>query len=146
MSNHDFESGYFDGYSRVPPAKNTPEYMHGYNIGLAVEQPCTFYHRTDAAAAILSEGFRDTSGSYGLASLELCGVFISDIPLGIDEGAVGEDLFEIEIPAHVDIREYELIQPRSPYREWCVPADLLNNRCAVRLLNADAKTEPQVLP
>lgn len=137
MHDHDFESGYFDGYDRLPAAKNTPEYMHGYSVGVEIEQPSTFYHRTDSAAAILADGFRDAEGSYGIAGVELCGVFISDTPLDENEGASGEELFEIEVPAEVNLREYELIQPRSPYREWCVPADLLNQLCAIRLLDAE---------
>jgi hypothetical protein len=41
------------------------------------------YHTTDAAVAILANGFRDSSGSYGLVDAQerpfiLTGVFISD--------------------------------------------------------------------
>lgn len=137
MSNHDFEYGYFDGYDRKPPKSDTPEYMSGYDVGLHIEQPSTFYHRTDSAAEILAGEFRDAEGSYGIRGVDLCGVFISDMPLDINEGAKGEQLFEIEVPAHIDLRQYELIQPRSQYREWCVPAELLNTRCGIRLLPED---------
>jgi hypothetical protein len=97
------------------------------------------YHATSAAQAILADGFRDWSGSYGLAdavegtALILTGVFISDRPLSANDGAPvnwgdapGDGVFEVTIPDDVDFAEYELIEEGKGYREWCVPAELLN--------------------
>jgi hypothetical protein len=127
----EFELGYFDGYDRKPPARSTDEYMQGYQAGLTIEQPAVFYHRTPSASQILKTGFKDSSGSYGIGGVTLEGVFISDIPLDINEGAKGDDLLRVTVPEHIDLREYELMQPRSPYREWCVPAEVLNTQCTV---------------
>jgi hypothetical protein len=85
-----------------------------------------YYHTTDAASRILEEGFRDDSGSYGLATFTLKGVFISDEPLDDNEGAIGDGVLELDLPDDLDIGEYELIEEGKGYREWCVPARILN--------------------
>jgi hypothetical protein len=58
------------------------------------------------------------------------GVWLSDSPLSINEGADGDDLLAIEIPADV-IADYEWIEELKPYREWLVPAEIVN-RCPVK--------------
>ena len=97
-----------------------------------------YYHATSAAQAILADGFRDWSGSYGLRDVEgtpliLTGVFISDRPLSANDGAPlnwggapGHGVFEVTIPDDVDFDDYELIEEGTGYREWCVPSELLN--------------------
>jgi hypothetical protein len=85
-----------------------------------------YYHRTPEAAAILRDGFRDGEGSYGLATLWLTGVFLSDVPLDENEGAKGDDLLAVDLPAGLDLDEFEIIEDLKPYREWCVPAALIN--------------------
>lgn len=137
MTVGDFEQGYFDGYDRKPGQRQSQEYLEGYEVGSRVVQPDHFYHRTDASAGILANGFIDATGSYGIAGHTLTGVFISDIPLDINEGAKGDELLEVRIQASVDLREFELVQPRSPYREWCVPAELLNEHATLRLVDEE---------
>jgi hypothetical protein len=46
------------------------------------------YHCTDAADEILSDGFRDGFGSY-LTMNTYTGVWVSDSPLSVNEGATG---------------------------------------------------------
>lgn len=137
MGDHDYEFGYLDGYDRKAPAQDSSEYMRGYECGLEIEQPTMFYHRTEAAEQILGEGFRDQEGSYGLVHTTLCGVFISDIPVDANEGAKGDQLLSIEFPSAVDLREFEIIEPLKWYREWCVPARLLNESCSITLVADD---------
>ncbi len=86
----------------------------------------TYYHRTSVAAAkcILREGFRDGCGTY-LTDQLLSGVWISDRPLDASEGATGEVLLKIEVPADL-VRDYEWREDGKPYREFMVPADTLN--------------------
>lgn len=93
-----------------------------------------YYHRTDSARDILAHGFRDTTGYY-LTVQEWSGVFLSDVPLDCNEGTKGEDLLEVEINEAV-IAEFEWEEEDKPYREWCVPAAILNERATVRLLAA----------
>jgi hypothetical protein len=94
----------------------------------------SYLHVTDAGEAILRHGFRDSTGSYMLATLTLTGVFISDQMLDINEGAKGEDVLEVVLPDDLTLNEYELVEDLKTYREWCVPARLLNAG-RVRLLS-----------
>lgn len=93
------------------------------------------WHRTAASAEILARGFRDNRG-FILAgtSLELSGVFVSDRPLDANEGAKGRELLQIQLDAtEAEIDQYEIKDPEGTYREWCVPAALLNERGTTRL-------------
>jgi hypothetical protein len=96
------------------------------------------YHVTDVAEAILREGFRDGESNYGLAKTWLKGVFVSDEPLTVNEGVKGEQVLEVTLSDETSLVDYELVQELNNYREWCVPAELLN-RGHVRLLS-----EPEV--
>ena len=95
------------------------------------------YHTTDAAEAILADGFRDATGSYMFVSLVLTGVWLGDKIMDINEGAKGEQVFRVEFADEADIQEFEIIQDGSPYREWCVPAALINSRATVTLMRDD---------
>ncbi len=97
----------------------------------------TYYHTTDAADEILRGGFRDATGSYGFATLELTGVFLGDRPMTINEGAKGDHVLRVEIPDDIDLRDFELIEDAKPYREWCVPAALINTHATVRAMTDD---------
>jgi hypothetical protein len=86
------------------------------------------YHRTHAPVAkrILSDGFRDGSGTY-MTSEEHSGVWLSNVPLDENEGASGDTLLQVELLEQT-IADYEWIEDGKPYREWLVPARLLNER------------------
>lgn len=66
------------------------------------------YHTTDHAKTILFEGFMDRSGNYGIGMIT-AGVWLADRPLDANEGADGNTVLEIEIPAAI-IEPYEWIQ------------------------------------
>ena len=91
------------------------------------------YHRTDHAEAILRDGLEDAEGSYLMAGITLRGVWVSNRPLDINEGADGEDLPVVTVPDDLDVDYYEVIEDGKPYREWCVPARVLNEQGSVRL-------------
>jgi hypothetical protein len=95
-----------------------------------------YYHATNATDAILAEGFRDHSGSYGLQGVTLTGVFISDQPLDGEESVSGDRVFEVELPDDLDLDDYQLVEDGKRYRQWCVPASLLNG-FPRRLLTTD---------
>ncbi len=95
------------------------------------------YHTTDAADEILRHGFRDSTGSYGLVDSELTGVFLGDSPMDINEGATGDQVLRVEFPDDVDLDDFELVEEHKPYREWCVPAALINERARVTLMSGD---------
>ncbi|WDT90766.1 hypothetical protein H0E86_03895 [Streptomyces sp. SCSIO-PteL053] len=101
----------------------------------------TYFHATDAAAAILRDGFRDGDGGYMLIGLDLCGVFLADEPVGPNEGAKGDDVLEVVLPDGVALDDYEIVEDLKGYREWCVPADLINRRGRVRQLTEEEALE-----
>jgi hypothetical protein len=87
------------------------------------------YHRTraDIASAIMCNGFRDATGPY-MTIYEHTGVWVSDRPLDINEGADGDTLLRIELRCREsELADYEWIEDEKPYREWLVPAALLNS-------------------
>lgn len=92
------------------------------------------FHRTAYAEAILRDGFRDGHGTY-LTGEAQSGVFVSDSPVGEDEGAKGEQLLVMDISEGL-LAPYEFIDLSGMcdlFREWCVPAEVLNGT-QVRLL------------
>lgn len=93
---------------------------------------------TRAASAIQADGFRDTEGSYGLATLTLRGVFVSDVPLDSNDFGGDDDvLLAIELDLTDDeSADYELVEDMKPYREWCIPAAVLNARGRTRLVDS----------
>lgn len=92
------------------------------------------YHTTtlERAGIIKSGGFRDAEGSYGLmcdsqTPYYIRGVFFSDSPLESSDGLPEDvsEVFVLEIPDD-EIEPYELIEEGKGYREWCIPARLVN--------------------
>ena len=94
------------------------------------------YHRTtrEAAEGILANGFRHSSGFYGLRR-ETSGVFLSDEPLGANDGVPeGGSLLIVELDlSEGDIAEFEWIDDVTHYREWQIPANLINQRAVIRI-------------
>ncbi len=95
------------------------------------------YHRTTetAAAAILQEGFRDHTSHYGIGEL-MTGVFVSNRPLDSNEGARGDMLLTLDLPEYL-FQEGEWVEEDKPYREACLPADILNLYGPPRLVSED---------
>ncbi len=94
----------------------------------------TCFHRTDHAAAILRDGFVDGEGSYGFVGLTLRGVWISDEPLDVNEGAEGTQLLALTFPEAVRLDPYEIHEEMKTYREWCVPAEVINSQASAVLV------------
>lgn len=82
------------------------------------------YHCTDAAEQILARGFHDSEGTY-LTRNVYTGVWVADRPLDVNDGVDGDRVLAIEIPESV-IASFEWIEEEEPYREWLVPAQVLN--------------------
>jgi len=106
------------------------EDMHAHYVQVGHSYPgeavMRVYHRTsgEAAAAIKEAGFRDAEGTY-LTRNVYRGVWFADQPLDINEGADGEVVFEVEVPEPA-LSEYEWIEEGKPYREFLVPAEVVN--------------------
>lgn len=82
------------------------------------------YHCTAAADAIIRGGFRDSTG-YTIMGIDIAGVFFSDYPLDINEGAKGDTVLKLDVPED-EILDYEIVEEDKTYREFCIPADLVN--------------------
>ncbi|MDA1129442.1 MAG: hypothetical protein O2913_12195 [Chloroflexi bacterium] len=93
------------------------------------------YHRTSAASAILAHGFRDGEGTY-FTDKVWRGVWLSDVPLDINEGAAGDTVLVLDIPARV-FRRYEWVEESKPYKESLVPAAILNRYGSPRVRRKD---------
>jgi hypothetical protein len=96
------------------------------------------YHRTteENAADILEAGFADSTGS-DLTEKDTAGVWISDSPL--DRKEAGDVLLRIKLDAtHSDLADFEWVEQGESYREWLVPAVLLNDRGVVEVCDEGA--------
>jgi hypothetical protein len=92
------------------------------------------YHRTtrENADAIAKEGFRDATATY-LTDKEFSGVWVSNLPLDCNEGAWGDVLFEITLDEpEAALADYEWVEDFKSYREWLMPAAIINARGTVR--------------
>ena len=102
------------------------------------------FHRTYHVHAILAEGFRDSEDNY-LTDTSLRGVWLSNIPLDDSEGADGDQVLQIDLP-DAEAVSYEVVEEGKPYREFLIPADVLNRYGPPRLLSAeelDAMIDPR---
>jgi len=95
-----------------------------------------WHHRTrEIADVILKAGFKNAKGTY-LTVNEYEGMWISDDPLDVNEGADGDTYLEILLDLPDDVlAQYEWVEIRKPYREWLIKADLLNQHGATRIVS-----------
>jgi hypothetical protein len=101
------------------------------------------YHRTyrDRARSILEGGFRDGSGTY-LTQDTFSGVWLSDEPLDINEGAPGDILLEVCTDlSESELLAYEWIEEGQGFREFLVPASIVNSRSRIRIAEDDGDLE-----
>lgn len=84
------------------------------------------YHATTAEGAqqIDAHGFSDTAGYYR-PEVDRAGVWVSDRPHAV-EGASAPPVFVTVEAPEPSIAEYEWSQPNQSFREWLVPAKVLN--------------------
>ena len=102
-----------------------------------------FYHRTTrrGAEAILREGFRDVVGKC-VADRVLRGVWLEDVPLDCHVGANESHLLKVELDlSDEELDTYECRRKGSSYREWLVPAAILNDKATVEIENVDEAME-----
>ena len=89
------------------------------------------------AEQILAGGFKDHTGTYTHGE-EWTGVWVSDRPRGCYEDVplTTTVLLGIELPVpEAEIEDWQWGRPGETYREWLLPAELLNTRGSVRVVN-----------
>lgn len=92
---------------------------------------------TASATAIERRGFRDSKPFPNLH-----GVFLSDRPLTLADGVSKscDVCFVLSVPADFDLQAWEVIEDERPseaYREWLVPAKIVNHWNLARFVELD---------
>ncbi len=101
------------------------------------------YHWTshEAAMVIVADGFRDGAGTY-LTLKEHSGVWLTDTENDPNQGILGDTMLKVALTlTEDDIAVYEWVEDRKGYREWLIPADVVN-RHATAVEIADRVIEP----
>ena len=92
------------------------------------------FHRTTAknAKAILAKGFTDATGSFGTTD-RYTGVLLTSQP--VDIHTIDITLIEVELDLDEDaLAAYERREQGKSYREWLVPAVLVNAHMNLRII------------
>lgn len=112
---------------------------------MQIKTAVILYHRTNkkAATAILRGGFRDACGSYGTTHNHR-GVWFSNTPLDENEGACGDVLLSVKARlSFKQLAAYEWVSERNSYREWLIPAALINAHSKVKIVEVRRKSKLQ---
>ena len=106
------------------------------------------YHRTypEAAQNILENGFRDGEGNYGM-TCKWRGVWLSNEPPDENDGAHGDILLEVNTSvteAEIAENNWEIIEDSEQHsdRGYCIPAQIVNARSRVRIVEDRREFEP----
>jgi hypothetical protein len=84
------------------------------------------YHVTssESATAIKRDGFRDTGG---MTESEHRGLWLSDRPPDANEGAGADTVIAVDLPLSMAaLDQYEWKEEGKGYREWLIPAAVIN--------------------
>ena len=98
-------------------------------------QQWKLYHRTNRVAAwrIMRHGFRDSTNYYMTQRME-SGVWLSSLP---PVPASGDVLLQVDTDLEEnELAQYELVtKTKTGYREWLVPAAVINPRMKVSVVS-----------
>ena len=103
-----------------------------------------FFHPTtkEAAEQILREGFRDRTGYYGFSGMEITWTWLSHVPVDSNEGAKGDVLLVVDLNVlENEIADFEVQDTERCYREWAIPAPLINSRGSARIATESEEDE-----
>ena len=92
------------------------------------------FHQTTAknAKAILVEGFKDATGSFGTRDLHT-GVWLTNEPIHV--ALIDVTLIEVTLDLNEDVlAPYEWPEIGKRSRGWLVPADLVNSHTKLRVV------------
>lgn len=83
------------------------------------------YHRTPDVEEILQNGFKDSDG-YFKNNVLYAGVWFSSSPSSVSTSDAPERQLVIDVPEE-EVLEYELRDEKKLYREFLIPAPVLNS-------------------
>jgi hypothetical protein len=104
------------------------------------------YHRSTIAGAreIIKHGFEDEKWGFGLhdaltgESIKAWGVWLTDRPLGLDEGPPGDAMLEVKVDFSEEaLQAFELLGVFQDARLWVVPTEIVSPHSQVRILAVD---------
>ena len=102
----------------------------------------TLFHVTtsEVATLILRDGFRESHSCY-MTATEHQGVWLSDHVLDANEDTWGDTVLAVKfvIPLAA-LADYEWIEEGKGYREWLVPARLVQEHATVSMSEGDVKS------
>jgi hypothetical protein len=87
---------------------------------------------TEETHAILRDGFINDLEYKGISC-----IYLADTPVAKQ----GEQLLEISLPVEIDISSFEIFAPGARWREWCVPAGIINQYGKTRQLPDDERDQ-----
>ena len=109
----------------------------------------TLYHRTSIAdaRAIVQNGFENQKWRFEHDEPEMeevkkaVGVWVSDRPLDQNEGPPGAAVVEVTLDVSEDALElFQFEGVLWDARLWVIPAEIINARANVRILNVDPRS------
>lgn len=103
----------------------------------------SFYHRTSAenARAIVESGFQNSIG-YLFGNRAWTGVWLTSRPLDRKEGAETDTLLKVKVDvSERELGRWEWTGERRCFREWLIPAALINRRMSAEVVSQEAVSE-----
>ncbi|NIM48448.1 MAG: hypothetical protein GTN62_02030 [Gemmatimonadales bacterium] len=107
------------------------------------------FHRTSIAEArsIVQHGFEDVDWDFGLKDARtgedtvVTGVWLTDRPIGRDEGIDGDALLEVTVDlTEEELKPFELEGMLWDTQLWIASAELINAHGKARILEVDPRT------
>lgn len=104
------------------------------------------YHRSTIAGArkIIKHGFEDEKWSFSLhdaltgEQLKAYGVWLTDRPLGLEEGPPGDAILEVRVDfSEETLQAFELLGVFEDARLWVVPTEIISPHSKIRILAVD---------
>jgi len=104
------------------------------------------YHRSTISGAreIIKHGFQDEKWSFALRdaltgdTLKANGVWLTDRPLGLEEGPPGDAILEVRVDFSEEaLQAFELLGVFEDARLWVVPTEIISPHSTVRILAVD---------
>ncbi len=73
-----------------------------------------------------------------MANTTLKGVFLSSVPCEVSDGAADGPLLEVLMGmSEDDLRQFEIVEEMKGFREFCIPAEIVNAKSLVRRLSIE---------